>query len=219
MAVNIIITKTENNHITSEDVNTFHLSMHRQGGVMNNDNVVMSKIICYTDDPTDLDEDIKIVPITRRDEVLDDVWYNLDPHDFTLNGIYNGDKTIVLGATGGKPHARDMVSGTMLDSVPTRGTTVHTNHPFTEEDNEEVRLGNKYLIQQCWDWCDKSDNDYLGDYIGFTQGDTKFLTTNFNADPEGIQKEYGNDIQRYIEDQYKAEDFFVMETVVPVLTT
>ncbi len=212
MAVNIIILKTEENHITADDVNCFNMSMLRQSAVTNQDNVIMSKIICYTDDPTDIDSDVKIIPLERRDEVEYDVWYNLDPHDFSLKGIYNGDKTIVLGATGGKPHARDMVSNIVLDTLPSRGTTQHSNHPFTVAEAEEIRTENKYSIQQSWDWQDISDNEYLGDYIGFTQGDTRFLLTNFNKDPAGIQKEYGEDIQRYIEDQYKAEDFFVMKT-------
>ena len=212
MAVNVIILKTEDNHITNDDVNCFNMSMHRQGAVTNQDNLRMSKVICYTDDPVGLDQDINIVPLTRREEVEYDVWYNLDPHNFSLNGIYNGDKTMVLGATGGKPHARDMVASVILDSVPTRGSTEHSNHPFTVAEKEEIVEDNKYIIQQAWDWQNISANEYLGDFIGFTQGDTRFLLTNFNKDPAGIQKEYGEDIQRYIEDQYKAEGFFVMKT-------
>ena len=205
----VITIKTEGLGVTSEDVNRLKLSLDRQRS-LENDGMAIARLSCYTDDPTGLDEGIRVIPLMKDPAIVDDAWYQLGLWDGDMKGLREESKCTYVNA---KVVARQMCTSIIYEGLPNQGTTDECNFEFSDEETASIKENNSAFLYQERNWMEDGDTQYFPHFCGFVQGDAKYLVENFEADKAGIQAKYGNNVQQYIEDQLAANNGLVLNTM------
>jgi len=205
----VITVKTEGLGITSEDVNRLKLSLDRQR-TLDNDGMSVARLSCYTDDATGLDEGIRVIPLMKDADIIHDEWYKVLLWDGDMKGLREESKCTIVDA---RVVARNMCTSVVYEGLPHKGTTDECNFTFTTEETESIKANDTSFFYQERNWMEDGDTQYFPHFIGFVQGNGKYIVDNFVADKAGIQAKYGTNVQQYIEDQIAENHGMILNTM------
>jgi hypothetical protein len=204
----VVTIKTDGLGVTSEDVNRLKLSLDRQRS-LTNDGMSIARLSCYTDDPTGLDEGIRVIPLMKDPEIIHDEWYQVLLWDGDMKGLREESKCTYVNA---RVVARQMCTSVIYEGLPSKGTTDECNFTFTDEETAAIKENNTSFFFQERNWMEDGDTQYFPHFCGWVQGDGKYIIDNFLADKAGIQEKYGTNVQQYIEDQIAENKGMVLNT-------
>ena len=203
MPMEMVVVKTKDNELTSEQFKTFLTGVNRQRIIEpNEDGIPLYRLNVYTDDPTGIPdrEDVRIIPFFAKesDKITDSAYRKLDIFDNeSLFG--EGTKTCLVDP---RVHMTDFAMSELAKGIPDQGTTHETHFTFTAEEEQSVKDNKTLFITQGEDWWSQTKTStYSPALTCFVQGGWKFLREEFLKDPVGIQTEYpGEDgFQRWLE--------------------
>lgn len=205
MPMEMVVVKTKDNDLTSEQFKTFLTGVQRQRIIEpNSDGIPLYRLNVYTDDPTGIPdrEDVRIIPFFAKesDKITDSAYRKLDMFDTDLFG--EGTKTCLVDPN---IHFVDFAMAELAKGIPDQGTTHETHFTFTAEEEASVKENNTLFITQGEDWWNESNtNTYSHTITTFVQGGWDFLREEFLKDPVSIQTEYPGEegFQRWLETFY-----------------
>lgn len=205
MPMEMVVVKTKDNDLTSEQFKTFLTGVQRQRIIEpNSDGIPLYRLNVYTDDPTGIPdrEDVRIIPFFAKesDKITDSAYRKLDMFDTDLFG--EGTKTCLVDPN---IHFVDFAMAELAKGIPDQGTTHETHFTFTAEEDASVKENNTLFITQGEDWWNESNtNTYSHTITTFVQGGWDFLREEFLKDPVSIQTEYPGEegFQRWLETFY-----------------
>ena len=190
MPMEIIVVKTKDNEVTTDQVKEFWKGVQRHRITRpNEDGIALARMNIYTDDPTGLpvSDKIRILPFFSQpetDKITDPAYRKLDLFDTEKFGI--GTKTIILDP---RLICRDFCANCIATGVPDAGTTNETAYTFTPEETATIAENMTVFTQQAPNWWSDA-TEYHHSYLGFSQGGWDWLREEFLKDPEGIQSQY-----------------------------
>jgi hypothetical protein len=205
----VITIKTDGLGVTSEDVNRLKLSLDRQRS-LNNDGMSIARLSCYTDDPTGLDEGIRVIPLLKDERIIHPEWYQILLWDGDMKGLREESKCTYVNA---RVVARNMCTSIIYEGLPNKGTTTECNFEFTDEETASIEANETSFLYQERNWMEEGDTQYFPHFCGFVQGDAMYLVNDFLADPAGVQEKYGTNVQQYIEDKIAEHKGMVLNTM------
>ena len=213
MPMEMVVVKTKDSELTSEQFKTFLTGVQRQRIIEpNSDGIPLYRLNVYTDDPTGIPdrEDVKIIPFFAKesDKITDSAYRKLDIFDNELFG--EGTKTCIVDPN---IHFVDFSMSELAKGIPDQGTTTETNFQFSAEEEASVKENKTLFITQGEDWWNENNtNTYSHTLTTFVQGGWDFLKEEFLKDPVGIQTEYPGEegFQRWL------ETFFDNKKVMPL---
>ena len=205
MPMEMVVVKTKDNDLTSEQFKTFLTGVQRQRIIEpNSDGIPLYRLNVYTDDPTGIPdrEDVRIIPFFAKesDKITDSAYRKLDMFDTDLFG--EGTKTCLVDPN---IHFVDFAMAELAKGIPDQGTTTETHFHFSAEEEASVKENNTLFITQGEDWWNESNtNTYSHTLTCFVQGGWDFLREEFLKDPVSIQTEYPGEegFQRWLETFY-----------------
>ena len=195
MAIELVVIKTKDNGVTTEDVNRFKLSLDRRR-VLRDVGFQNCRLNVLTDDKTGLDDDIRVIPFLGNDKITNPKFLPLELHNYD-DFFGAGTKTMYFDAN---VVARDLAGGFCFDGIPDRGTTHETTHKFTTEEITHIQDNNLAFMQLAHKWWD-AEVKYSTAYMGFVAGDTRDVYRKFMEDPEGYQEKYA-DFADFIDNEF-----------------
>jgi len=201
MPMEIIVVKTKDNEVTTDQIKEFWKGVQRHRITKpNEDGISLARMNIYTDDPTGLpvSDKIRVLPFfsqPEQDKITDPAYRKLDLFDTEKFGT--GTKTVVLDP---RLICRDFCANHIAAGIPDAGTTNETNFTFTPEEIASVAENMTVFTQQAPNWWSDTTN-YHHSFLGFTQGGWDWLREEFLKDPEGIQSQYPGDegFQQWLE--------------------
>ena len=133
----VITIKTDGLGVTSDDVNRLKLSLDRQRS-LSNDGMTIARLSCYTDDPTGLDEGIRVITLMKDPEIIHDEWYQALLFDGDMKGLRDESKCTYINA---KVVARQMCTSVIYKLKMVSGVRTKEHLPVvrTKEHRPGVR--------------------------------------------------------------------------------
>lgn len=205
MATSIVLIKSGDT--TTEQINSTYirlmsyrmLSIHPKE---HND----AKIWCYAESNEGLLEGIHHLPMLPRDDYTDPAWYKIDVMSANSSKIMKGDShqihKIVIWDVNLFP--RDTCQNTTLKEQNEAGdVSLLQPDTFDAETLSLIKEQKLPFLQMPtkW-WTDDSDTEYCPFYTSFEGGGLELYTL-FQSDPSKYQELYGNDVQKFIEKEFK----------------
>lgn len=196
MAIELVVVKTKDNGVTTEDVNRFKLSLERMR-VLRDLGMQLCRLNIITDDKEgiDTDEFTRIIPYLGNEKITNPKFHELEVHNY--DDFFGGGTKVMYFDTNFV--ARDLISAFCFDGIPDRGTTHESSHQFTAEEITNITENNLPFLQLGNNWTALEDNapKYFAGFTGFVAGDTRDLYRKFMQDPEGYQEKYSTPVEFY----------------------
>ena len=182
----LVIVKTKDNGVETEDVKRFWKSMERQRITRpNEDGIRLARLNIFTDDPEGLPESdgTRIVPVFPDKLVTDPAYHKVALFENSMFG--EGTKTMVVDP---KLIVKDFSLMEIAAGLPDAGTTEETNFTFTDEEKSSIAENMTVFTQQApnW-WSNDSTTSFHHSYLGFVQGGWSFLREEWENNSVSIQ--------------------------------
>jgi len=210
MAVELVVFKTEDNGVTSEQVNQLKLSLDREKALINGEGFQMSRLNVVTDDKTGitLGEGMRVIPFLGNNKITNPSFNKILAHNGLDDMLGEGAKTIVLE---GNIIARNLITTFLMDGIPDKGTIGETKYVFSKEERDNIMDNNLSVTDQAllW-WKEDTTSVFAPQYMGFVQGDTQYMYDLFMENSVEIQEDY-NTFQEWWEDTFTG---FTIPTVL-----
>ena len=201
MAVELVVFKTEDNGVTSEQVNQLKLSLDREKALINGEGFQMARLNVVTDDKTGitLGEGMRVIPFLGNDKITNPSFNKILAHNGLDDMLGEKSKTIVLE---GNIIARNLITTFICDGIPDKGTIGETKYVFSKEERDNIMDNNLSCTDQAllW-WKEDTTSVFAPQYMGFVQGDTKDMYDLFMENSVEIQEKY-NTFQEWWEDTF-----------------
>jgi hypothetical protein len=207
MPIEIVAVKTKDNGVTAEQVNRLERSLAKNR-LTGADGFLSCRFNCLTDDPTGLNDYVKIRELERDDRVTNDKWYELKVFDLERTGIYEETKTVYLDAG---MIGVELLHQIIFDGLPHRGHPEQSHsYRLSSEEMDFCDENNSAFIQMAPNWDSFSTNTYIEGFHAHGQRDFRGVWEDFLENAESIQAEYGDDVQRYLEDYVTNKQEFIL---------
>ncbi len=204
MPMEMVVVKTKDNGVTSDDVKQFFRRTSKQRILRKNeDGIPLYRFSVYTDDPEGLEEreEVRVIPFFKResDLITDPAYRKLDIMTYA-HSFGEGTKTCIVDP---RLVFKDFSLMELASGVPDAGTTNETFYKFTPEETEEIAENKTNFIQQATNWWDTSDESskYHHSLLMFVQGHWDWIYDEFRKDSENIQTTYPGEegFQKWLE--------------------
>jgi len=200
MAIELVVIKTEDNGVTSEQINRLKLSLDRERTLIH-DGFQMARLNVVTDNKDGIitGDGLKITYSDFNDKVTNPDFLQILPHGGLDDLIGERTKTLVLN---GSIIGRNLITSFIMDGIPEKGTTHETKHTFDKDTRALIEDNDLSLVEQTenW-WIENSVTHYSPVYMGFIQGDTQYMYDAFMNDSVAIQEKYAT-FQEWWEDTF-----------------
>ena len=173
-----------------------------------NDGFLSCRFNVLTDDTTGISEYCKVRELERDDRVTNEKWYQLKVFDLERTGIYEETKTVYVDAS---MIGVELLHQVIFDSLPHRGHPEQCHsYRLSSEEMKFCEENNSAFIQMSPAWDSFTDTKYIEGFHGHSQKELKGIWTSFLENAESIQAEYGDNVQKYIEDYLEEQKDFVI---------
>jgi len=219
MPMELVVVKTKDNGVKTEDVKRFWKSVQRQRITRpTEDGIRLARLNIFTDDPEGLPEDkgTRIVPFFPDSKVTDPAYHKLSLFENDLFG--EGTKTMILDP---RLSIRDFSLMEIATGLPDAGTTDETDFTFTDEETTSIAENMTVFMQQApnW-WNNNATSEYHHSYLGFVQGGWSFLKEEFETNSASIQEQYPGEggFQSWLESFIATNKVMVLPMEVGILS-
>jgi hypothetical protein len=200
MAIELVVFKTKDNGVTSDQVNRLKLSLDRERAVYS-DGFQLTRLNVVTDDKTgiDMSAGVRVIPFLGEDKITNPSFLKILAHGGLDDMIHDGTKTMVIDAN---LVIRNLATSFIMDGLPDKGKIDETNYPFSKEERDNIIDNNLSCTEQTLTWWKEDDTSvFAPQYMGFVQGVTKDMYDLFMKDSVAIQEKY-NTLQEWWEDTF-----------------
>lgn len=219
MPMELVIVKTKDNGVETEDVKRFWKSMERQRITRpNEDGIRLARLNIFTDDPEGLPESdgTRIVPVFPDKKVTDPAYHKIALFENSMFG--EGTKTMVVDP---KLIVKDFSLMEIAAGLPDAGTTEETNFTFTDEEKSSIAENMTVFTQQApnW-WSNYSTTSFHHSYLGFVQGGWSFLREEWENNSESIQEQFPGEhgFQKWLESFIESNQVMVLPMEIGILS-
>ena len=215
----LVIVKTKDNGVETEDVKRFWKSMERQRITRpNEDGIRLARLNIFTDDPEGLPESdgTRIVPVFPDKLVTDPAYHKVALFENSMFG--EGTKTMVVDP---KLIVKDFSLMEIAAGLPDAGTTEETNFTFTDEEKSSIAENMTVFTQQApnW-WSNDSTTSFHHSYLGFVQGGWSFLREEWENNSVSIQEQFPGEhgFQKWLESFIESNQVMVLPMEIGILS-
>ena len=219
MPMELVIVKTKDNGVETEDVKRFWKSMERQRITRpNEDGIRLARLNIFTDDPEGLPESdgTRIVPVFPDKLVTDPAYHKIALFENSMFG--EGTKTMVVDP---KLIVKDFSLMEIAAGLPDAGTTEETNFTFTDEEKSSIAENMTVFTQQApnW-WSNDSTTSFHFAYLGFVQGGWSFLREEWENNSVSIQEQFPGEhgFQKWLESFIESNQVMVLPMEIGILS-
>ena len=219
MPMELVIVKTKDNGVETEDVKRFWKSMERQRITRpNEDGIRLARLNIFTDDPEGLPESdgTRIVPVFPDKLVTDPAYHKVALFENSMFG--EGTKTMVVDP---KLIVKDFSLMEIAAGLPDAGTTEETNFTFTDEEKSSIAENMTVFTQQApnW-WSNDSTTSFHHSYLGFVQGGWSFLREEWENNSVSIQEQFPGEhgFQKWLESFIESNQVMVLPMEIGILS-
>ena len=214
----LVVVKTKDNGVKTEDVKRFWKSVQRQRITRpTEDGIRLARLNIFTDDPEGLPDDkgTRIVPFFPDSKVTDPAYHKIALFENDLFG--EGTKTVVLDP---RLSIRDFSLMEIAAGLPDAGTTDETNFTFTDEEKSSIAENMTVFTQQATNWWSNNiTSEYHHAYLGFVQGGWSFLKEAWETNSASIQEQYPGEggFQSWLETFIESNKVMVLPMEIGIL--
>ena len=219
MPMELVIVKTKDNGVETEDVKRFWKSMERQRITRpNEDGIRLARLNIFTDDPEGLPESdgTRIVPVFPDKLVTDPAYHKVALFENSMFG--EGTKTMVVDP---KLIVKDFSLMEIAAGLPDAGTTEETNFTFTDEEKSSIAENMTVFTQQApnW-WSNDSTTSFHHSYLGFVQGGWSFIREEWENNSVSIQEQFPGEhgFQKWLESFIESNQVMVLPMEIGILS-
>ena len=218
----LLCVKTESNGVTSEEVNLFERQLTRKhilGSHGEDGKGGTISFHCLTDDPKGLSEYVNVINLEKGEHYINDNWCVLETLDLGRYGVEAIEQFDSKGESEGSaqpeiqlvnPKYRLTEASQMpffMGRVPHPGSTVHDHNAYlTEEELEHNKKHTHTYVRMVPSTFTTDNSKFVPGFMSFTNGSIKKIREKFMEDPYKYQQQYGNNVQKFIEDTIEEDD-------------